>query len=309
MTYQEAYQSASDRLAKAGVTDAAIDAGYLLEYVSGMRHIDYVFRQREEMPQAQLVTYQKAVQKRSQRIPLQQITGEQEFMGLTFRVTEDVLCPRQDTEILVEQALERIRPGMRILDLCTGSGCILISLLALSAERREKLQGKREGKNHVSDGTAASDYAVYKEADSAAVIGVGCDISPEALAVARENARRNQVDAQFIQSDLFSEIKGTFDMIVSNPPYIPSQEVDELMPEVRDHEPRIALDGDSDGLAFYQRIIPEAVHFLRPGGWLLFEIGYDEGDAVRTLMRENAFLDVEVIQDYGGNDRVVLGHL
>ena len=174
----------------------------------------------------------------------------------------------------MEEALKRIRPGDRILDLCTGSGCILISLLKLGKDLE----------------------------------GTGSDLSEKALRIARENADRNQVEASFLCSDLYAEISDLpFDMIVSNPPYIESGKIPELMEEVRDHEPRLALDGGADGLDLYRRIVPESLAHLKEGGWLIVEIGYDQGEAVRSMFVDNGYSDVHVIKDLGGNDRVVLG--
>ena len=226
--------------------------------------------------------YRVLIEKRASRIPLQHITGEQEFMGLCFKVNQHTLIPRQDTEILVEEALHRLGDGMRILDMCTGSGCILLSLLKYSNECE----------------------------------GIGIDISEKALAVARENAERLQLDAVFLEGDLFSPLEGfvserttdrLFDMIVSNPPYIETAVIETLMPEVRDHEPAAALDGREDGLYFYRRIIAQAPLHMRKGAHLLFEIGCGQGDMVMSLMREAGFEQVGLFQDYAGLNRVVCG--
>lgn len=199
-------------------------------------------------------------------------------MGLTFAVNEHVLIPRQDTEILVEEVLKELHDGMRVLDMCTGSGCILLSLL------------------HYSN----------------ACEGLGVDLSADALEVAEQNAETlldavNADRVHFLQSDLFDKVEGKFEIIVSNPPYIASAEVEKLMPEVRDHEPRMALDGTEDGLYFYRRIIEEAGKHLVSSGMLFFEIGYDQGQAVSELMRTEGYREVQVVQDYAGLDRVVFG--
>ena len=195
-------------------------------------------------------------------------------MGLTFRVNEHTLIPRQDTEILVEEGMRHMFDGMRILDMCTGSGCILLSLLKYSNECE----------------------------------GTGVDISKEALKVAEENAERLGLKAEFIQGDLFENLPDMkYDMIISNPPYIETAVIETLMPEVREHEPIQALDGMEDGLFFYQRIVEKAGGFLTKGGWLLFEIGYNQGEAVRELMKEKGFQNIEIVKDYAGLDRVVLG--
>ncbi len=275
MTLEETLAYGREQLQKAGIADAALDAWYLLEYIGKFDKSYYYLHGREEMDEEALQNYQVLVKKRAERVPLQYITGVQMFMGLEFKVNPYVLIPRQDTETLVEAALAVCKPGMRVLDLCTGSGCILISLL------------------HLVEG----------------LVGVGSDISKQALLVARENAKANDVDAEWVRSDLFSNLSGTFDVIVSNPPYIPSRVIDTLMPEVRDFEPVEALDGHEDGLFFYDRILEECHGFLNPGGYLMFEIGYDQGEAVSERMRQAGFLDVQVIRDLCGNNRVVRGNM
>lgn len=274
MTYYEAVHKASNCLKEHQVPDADLDALLLLQSVCGITRARYYACAGDAIPESDRARYMELVEKRAQRIPLQHLTGEQQFMGLSFRVSEDVLSPRQDTETLVEEALKRVQPGDRILDLCTGSGCILVSLLKL-------------GKG---------------------LEGTGSDLSPGALRIARENAERNQVDASFLCSDLFAEIcEPPYDMIVSNPPYIASGKIPELMEEVRDHEPRMALDGGEDGLDLYRRIVPQSLDHLKDGGWLIVEIGYDQGEAVRSMFVDYQYTDIHVIKDLGGNDRVVLG--
>ncbi len=220
--------------------------------------------------------YEALLKRREKREPLQLLTGEQDFYGFTFLVNRHVLIPRQDTEILVEYAQKRLEFGGKLLDMCTGSGCILISLLAVT-----------EG-----------------------VQGVGVDISKDALLLARENGSRllpKDKQPEWILSDLFSAVAGSYDMIVSNPPYIPSGEIASLMPEVRDFEPTAALDGGKDGLAFYERIIYESNARLKEGGWLILEIGCSQGEAVSGLLRAAGFDCVEIIKDYGGLFRVAAG--
>ena len=273
MTYSEAVHKAKCCLEQHEVPDPGIDALLLLQFVCGITRAHYYAVREDPMPEEEFDRYMELIQRRSARIPLQQLTGEQQFMGLPFHVSEDVLTPRQDTEILVEEALKRARPGAKILDLCTGSGCILISLLKLGPDLE----------------------------------GTGSDLSEKALEIAAENAEMNKVEVSFVQSDLFFRIPGTFDMIVSNPPYIVSSVIGSLMEEVRDHEPLMALDGGTDGLDFYRRIVPESMDHLNPGGWLIVEIGYDQGDLVRSIFVDHQYKDVDVIRDLGGNDRVVLG--
>lgn len=291
MTYRELYELGCQNLTSRDVPEAGLDARLLLEYVCGtdrnalLVHGDKVVAPQEEEK------YLKLVAKRGERIPLQHLTEVQEFMGLDFRVNEHVLIPRQDTEILVEEVLKNSFSGMRVLDMCTGSGCILISLLR---------------------------YVMNAQ-------GVGADLSEEALLVARENAvqllgadhvldEMPKMDGDgcfvtFVQSDLFQNVQGIYDVIVSNPPYIKSEVINGLMPEVRDHEPRMALDGSEDGLLFYRVITQESKKHLNGGGMLFYEIGYDQGEAVREIMEQAGFIEVQVVKDYSGFDRVVYGTL
>lgn len=272
-SYKESYETGSRCLKEANVGEAYLDARYLLEFVCHTDRNTLLLHGERELTEEETQQYEAGIAKRAQGIPLQYITNQQEFMGLSFFVNEKVLIPRQDTEILVEEAMLRIHDGMRILDLCTGSGCILLSLLHFKND----------------------------------CIGIGTDISEEALTVARENGERMQSDAVFLQSDLFDAIREKFDVIVSNPPYIPTQEIETLMREVKEHEPYLALDGKDDGLYYYRKIIAQSKAYLLGGGSLLLEIGYDQGADVKALMEQHAFTQVTVIQDYAGLDRVVTG--
>lgn len=273
MTYREAVEFGTKCLTDAGVPDAALDAWYLLQMVCRIERSYYYVHGEEDITQDAQKEYEIAVQKRAEHIPLQYIIGEQEFMGLRFKVNSNVLIPRQDTETLVEQVLKIVKPGMKVLDLCTGSGCVLISVLKNALE----------------------------------LTGVGSDISKTALLVAKENAKMHEVDADWIRSDLFDNITETFDVIMANPPYIPTGEILSLMPEVRDFEPENALDGGADGLDFYRKIAGQVKDYLNPGGYVYMEIGYDQGEAVSELMRNAGFTEVEVIKDLARNDRVVKG--
>lgn len=275
MTFREAFAHGEEKLNTVGIVDARNDAWLLLIFVCKIDRTFYYSHMDDEMPEGQLAEYENVLSKRAEHIPLQYITGEQDFMGLPFHVNEAVLIPRQDTETLVEQALKIIRPGMKVLDMCTGSGCILISIL----------------KNVVD------------------VEGYGYDISKQAINVAKENAKLNGVTATFEKSDLFDMVTDTFDVIVSNPPYIPTDVIAGLMPEVAVYEPFGALDGKEDGLHFYRRIVTECKDYLKPEGMLLFEIGHDQGETVPELMKEAGFKDIRVIKDLAGNDRVVIGGL
>lgn len=297
ITYAQAVREAETFLGDHGIADASIDAWLLFSCVTGISRAMFLAERMRQMPEVQYQRYQELLKKRASHIPLQHLTGEQEFMGFSFLVNHHVLVPRQDTETLVEMVLSRVKPGMRVLDLCTGSGCIAISLAKLC----ERLQ-----------------------VDAA-------DISKEALAVAMENAAHLEADVTFWQGDLFacrqmrtdawrkekqenacaeaetSLPPAAYDCIVSNPPYIRTDVIETLSEEVRLHEPYQALDGKADGLYFYRRIITEARSYLKPGGHIFFEIGYDQGEAVKNLLLEDGYTDVEVQQDLAGLDRVVTG--
>ena len=273
MTYREAIVSGEKSLCEAGIADARNDAWLLLTMACKIDHTYYYMHIDEEMPEELQHEFEVLIKKRAERVPLQYITGEQEFMGMTFHVNSNVLIPRQDTETLVEEALKVVKPGMKVLDLCTGSGCIIVSIVHNVPE----------------------------------VEGTATDISKQALLVAKENAKLNQVSVTFERSDLFDNVTGTYDVIVSNPPYIRTGEVVKLMPEVQEFEPMEALDGKEDGLYFYRKIIKECKAYLKPGGHILFEIGYDQGEAVSGLLKEAGFKNVTVIKDLAHNDRVVTG--
>lgn len=274
-TLCELLSFAAGQLEHAQVAEYELDAWYLLQYVTGISRTDYLCDKNAPVPKQQERQYMELIRRRAERIPLQQLTGEQEFMGLSFYVNEHVLIPRQDTETLAEEAgklLKRIEHA-RVLDMCTGSGCIIISLV------------KHYG----------------------AELAVGADISDEALKVAVRNAQKNEAEVSFLKSDLFSDVRGTFDMIVSNPPYIRTAVIAELEPEVREHEPMLALDGREDGLYFYRHITEQSGSFLTLGGYLLFEIGHDQGEEVSRLLRRHGYGEVRVVKDLSGNDRVCIG--
>lgn len=276
MTYAEVYKQGVNMLEAAEVSEAALDARLLLEYVCDTDRNTLLVHGDREVTADEAGRYDELLAVRAKRIPIQQIMGVQEFMGLEFEVNEHVLIPRQDTEILVEEVLKHLHDGMRILDMCTGSGCILVSLL------------------HYSNDCS----------------GVGADISKEALAVATRNAGKLLPEGkkvEFIHSNLFEQISGKFEVIVSNPPYIRPDVIETLMPEVKDHEPILALDGGTDGLDFYREIVNAGKEYLMGGGMLFFEIGYDQGEDVKNLMKKAGYAEVTVVQDYAGLDRVVYG--
>ncbi|MBE5896009.1 MAG: peptide chain release factor N(5)-glutamine methyltransferase [Lachnospiraceae bacterium] len=274
-TYKRVYEEGKNVLEKANVTEAALDARLLLEHICGTNRNDLILHGDRELLPEQIRTYEEYIQKRAGHIPFQHITGLQEFMGLDFQVNEDVLIPRQDTERLVELVLQESKAGSRVLDMCTGSGCILLSILAKGKEMQ----------------------------------GIGVDISEKALTVARNNAKRLGINkAEFVLSDMFAQIKDgeKFDVITSNPPYIESGVIPTLMEEVRVYEPLNALDGGADGLEFYRILAQDAEKHLNPGGRIYMEIGYNQGKAVQDLFLDAGYDFVKVYQDYAGLDRVVV---
>lgn len=303
-TYGEIYQEGVARLQEAGIEEAALDARLLLEFVCKTDRNTLLAHGDREVSAEEGDRYRELIGKRAAHMPLQHLTGEQDFMGLTFLVNDKVLVPRQDTEVLVEEAMKHLHDGMRILDLCTGSGCILLSLLHYSNDCE----------------------------------GVGTDLSPQALAVARDNYERLRearpdMKVRFLEGDLFAALvsetedeagakvaadgertdsaangcREYFDIIVSNPPYIETGVIDTLMPEVREHEPLMALNGGADGLAFYRRIVEQAGAHLNGGGMLFFEIGCEQAKDVCGLMAEAGFCEIQVVKDFAGLDRVVFG--
>lgn len=274
MNRKEAYEFGSHCLQEAGIEEYKSDTLLLLDGICHISRNDILTHGEIILPDELCEVYKKALDKRCERIPVQYITGVQNFMGLDLTVNEHVLIPRFDTEILVEEVMKHLHDGFSILDMCTGSGCILLSLLRYSN----------------------------------ACTGMGADISEDALLVAEKNAHDLGINAAFVQSDLFDKVSGTYDIIVSNPPYIRSDVIPTLMEEVREHEPLLALDGMEDGLFFYKRIIRDGRQYLNGGGMLFFEIGYDQGKAVSDLMKESGYKNVTVLKDYAGLDRVVYGY-
>lgn len=307
MTLKEACACGTEILERQGLTEAGLDAWYLLEHVTGISRAFYFSDSGKEMEPALEAEYFEQIEKRGQRIPLQHLTGIQEFMGFPFQVNEHVLIPRQDTEILVEEALSILqsqKEPVTLLDMCTGSGCILLSILKLlctdqgyvSADTGKRLDSEADLHNRKSE--VPRSLPVY---------GIGADLSGKALEIAARNAELLQVNAEFCRSDLFENVRGRFSMIVSNPPYIRTSEIVALQEEVREHDPRMALDGGEDGLHFYRRIIRDSKEHLLPGGYLLFEIGYDQALEVSDLMRDAGFQTISVKKDLAGLDRVVSG--
>lgn len=271
-TYKVLLKAAREFLKNNGIADGDVDAWYLLAHVFGINRADFFMHGNEESLAEKALEYKALIDKRALHIPLQYLIGTQEFMGLTFEVNENVLIPRQDTEILVEEVL-KISEGKSVLDMCTGSGCIILSLAKLGNIKK----------------------------------AIGVDISINALQIANKNAKNLNLDVDFIHSDLFQNVVGNYDIIVSNPPYIKSEELLYLMPEVKDHEPLQALEAGADGLDYYKRIISEITGFLTPGGYVFFEIGYDQGEAVSEMLHEVGFVDIYIKKDFSGLDRIVCG--
>ena len=271
---REAERRGAAYLAAAGREEAAQTARLLLCHVLNFNFTDYVLAREDLLSPHDAARYEELLTRRASGVPLQYLTREQNFCGLSLYVDERVLIPRQDTECLVEEVL---RDGARgaLLDLCTGSGCIPLALL-----------------KHGNFSCA-----------------LGADISAEALAVAETNRARTGLPLLLRQSDLFSEIPERFDVITANPPYIESAEIESLSVEVRDHEPRLALDGAADGLAFYRRLAAESGAHLKPGGRLYLEIGMSQGAAVTSLLEAAAFSDIQIIRDLAGRDRIVKGSM
>ncbi len=271
-TMEEALIQGKAFLKEKGITEGDLDAWYLLSHYFHIDRARYIMNSRMAITEEQYHQYLALIYKRGRHVPLQYITGEQEFMGLKFLVKEDVLIPRQDTEILVEEAL-KVSEGKEVLDLCTGSGCIIISLAKLGGTHN----------------------------------AVGVDISKKALILAEENARQLQADVTFLESDMYTQVSGKYDIIISNPPYIPTRDISGLMEEVKNYEPVLALDGSMDGLYFYRVIISGIGQFLKPDGYIFLEIGCSQAEAVSELLREAGIVDIEVIDDLAGLNRVIRG--
>jgi len=277
----DAFLWLKERLEEVSVEEAEREALFMLAHLEGAGPSELLARLDEPLDVGCIEVLDGWVERRARHEPLQYILGSTEFWSLEFRVTPDVLIPRPETELLVEEGIRFLRDhtGGLVLDLCTGSGCVAVS--------------------------------IARELPEASVLAT--DVSAAALDIARENARSNDVAERivFLEGDLFAALEGrgldaSFDLIVSNPPYIASSDVDVLQPEVSLYEPRSALDGGEDGLSFIRRIVEDAPRFLRPGGLLLVEIGNGQAEDVGRLMEGVEGLDgFEVRKDYSGADRVV----
>lgn len=283
-TYQDLLAWGSGQLAGAGVPEADLDAWYLFSEAFGISRAVYFLDQVRPVDISQdnlrkkVEQFRQWIDRRKERIPLQYILGSQEFMGYVFQVNEHVLIPRQDTEILVEEILADCKrqksKGLSALDMCTGSGCIAISLKLLGNDCFSKI--------------------------------LAVDLSEEALRTAGDNAKRLGAEIIFLHSDLFFNVpRESVDILVSNPPYIPKETIDTLMPEVRDYEPRMALEASDNGLYFYRRLAGEGFDYVKPGGWIYVEIGFDQAEAVSGIFRDNGFTQIQVKKDLAGLDRIV----
>jgi len=276
--YRELVNEAAKSFAELGIEEAENDAKELLMFLMNWDYTHYTLCIDDESTKEAVDKYAELVEKRKNRIPVQLIIGEAPFYGRQFKVTRDTLIPRFDTEVLVEEVISYIKEkypegGASVLDMCTGTGCIAITIDLETATKKV----------------------------------VAADISEKALEVAKENVRKNGSRAELIRTDLFEEINECFDVIVSNPPYIPTKVIDTLSIEVKNNDPHLALDGGEDGLDIYRRIIQgiNSKNVLSAGGAVFFEIGYDQGEAVSVLLEKAGFSKVRVIKDLAGLDRVV----
>ena len=270
-TYAKLLEEGKKTLETAGILEAELDAWYLLSDTISIDRTKFLVDRNDpkELDHDLLEQYRSRLKKRAMRIPLQHILGIQEFMGIEFLVNGKVLIPRQDTAVLVEEVLKE--KGGTVLDLCTGSGCIAVSLAKLGH---------------------------FQQVDAA-------DISVDALDIAKENAKRAGVQVRFYQGNLFETITQKYDIIVSNPPYIPKEVIETLEPEVKKYEPYQALYGPNHGLYFYETISKFAVDFLNSDGKIFYEIGYDQAEAVCAILERNKYKEIEVIADLSGKNRVV----
>lgn len=277
---KEVIKIAKNQLSDAGIHDAENDAKELYCNLTGIDRVGLMMRWTDVIQDNRIEAYFEVIEKRAAHTPLQHITGTQAFMGLTFKVNENVLIPRMDTETLVYEAVRKLDKGGEALDLGTGSGAIGISVAKLCPRAKVTVS----------------------------------DISDDALELAKENAALNNVKLKAVKSDLLAAFKSRlgakkFDMIISNPPYIATDVIADLEPEVREHEPMLALDGGMDGLDFYRIIAQDAPNHLKKDGMLLLEIGHDQGYLVPALLRgSGCFDEIKVIKDISGNDRVVAAH-
>lgn len=269
-SYKDTLEEGSKYLLDKGLEEWKIDSWYLFSHIFNIDRARYFLVTDNEVSQPQYDEYMNLIKRRANHVPLQHILGYTEFMGLRFNVNRHVLIPRQDTEVLVQEVM-KVSKGKDVLDLCTGSGCIIISLKILGLINK----------------------------------AVASDISKESLKLAKENAAINDANVTFIESDLFANIEGKYDIIVSNPPYIPVSDIQDLSIEVRDHEPHLALDGKEDGLYFYRLIAKDVKNYINLDGYLFFEIGYNQAEDLIEILESEGIREIEVIKDLMGLDRVI----
>ncbi len=279
MTIENLRYAGNERLTLAGIEDSKNNADILLSFATGISREELVFNSEKNISEDIEKRYFYLIDKRLNHIPLQHILGVSYFYGNEFKVNKNVLVPRFETEILVELASKNLSSGASVLDICTGSGCIIISLAKLYKEKFSKASGNF----------------------------VAADISALALDLARENAHRHDINIRFLEGDLFSPIQDTekFDIITGNPPYIESDIIDSLSIEVREYDPRIALDGGEDGLYFYRKIAEGLNNYLKKGGIAFFEIGHNQGRPVKDIFYKAGYEVVNIYKDYGNYDRII----
>ena len=281
MTLRDWMIKGQDILNEACIEDYENDTRILAMFAFGISYTDMFMKITEDMPEEDADFFMNCIDLRSTHMPCQYITGSQEFMGYEFGTEDGVLIPRQETELLVEKALELTSDmkSLKALDMCTGSGCI-----GISYELKRRESGHKDDEVHLAD---ISDDVIYVAQKNKYKLGSGCSI---------------------IKTDLFENIKDRYDIIMSNPPYIKTSDIDDIMEEVRTFEPRIALDGDMDGLSFYRRLATEAREYLFKDGILIMEIGFDQYEDVKKLLIDNHFNNISLIKDYAGLDRIVVAY-
>jgi release factor glutamine methyltransferase len=262
---------AADLLTSKDIENPKLDSEYIISYVLGMSRLELNLHQEDEVAEDDLALIQSMISRRKKNEPLQYIIGETDFYGLTFKVNEHVLIPRPETELLIEKIVKENPVADNILEIGTGSGAIAITLAANI--KKTKI--------------------------------MAVDISEEALQIARENAIKNKVNINFCLSDVFENVTGKYDLIVSNPPYISKKEYQYLSHEIREYEPSIAFLADDSGLAFYKKILSSAKDYLTKKGKIYFEIGYNLSESIKKVAKENGFRNIETVKDLNGFDRMM----
>ena len=278
MTVKEALETAGNKLKENNIDNHISEARYLLKYLLDKDDVFFITNLNYELKDEEIKEYEKLINKRRSHVPFSYITGIKEFMGLDFHVDKDTLIPRPETEIIVEYMIENFKDiTMDILEIGVGSGCISIS--------------------------------IAKYLENVNILGV--DINEQAIITANKNIKEHNVQdrVKFKRSDIYENVEGKFDIIISNPPYIRKDIIDTLEDDVKKYEPILALDGGEDGLYFYREIIKNASKYLNQGGRIIFEIGHDQGEEVKELLLQNNFTDIETIKDLAGFDRTVVGRL